>query len=69
MTTIADRFGLLSATSKVHDAPAPRRNVTLHPPLMGDIVSARAEIPELLIRWRRARGEDDPRPPATMTGQ
>ncbi|MEM0947524.1 MAG: hypothetical protein AAGK37_08980 [Pseudomonadota bacterium] len=28
-------------------------------PLMGDIASARAGVPELLIQWRRAEGADD----------
>ena len=28
-------------------------------PLMGDINSHRAGIPEHLIEWRRAKGEDD----------
>lgn len=31
-------------------------------PLMGDIVSARAGIPDHLIHWQRAKGEDDPSP-------
>ncbi len=29
---------------------------------MGDIVSNRAGVPETLIRWRLARGEDLPAP-------
>ena len=31
-------------------------------PLMGDIVACRGGVPELLIQWRRAAGEDDPPP-------
>ncbi len=31
-------------------------------PLMGDIVSHRAGVPEHLIRWRRAEGDTDPEP-------
>lgn len=31
-------------------------------PLMGDVASFRAGVPEALIQWRRARGEDDPAP-------
>ena len=31
-------------------------------PLMSDIAAHRAGVPELLIHWRRARGEDDPDP-------
>ncbi|MEM1066880.1 MAG: hypothetical protein AAGJ74_15375 [Pseudomonadota bacterium] len=30
--------------------------------LMGDIGAARGGVPEILIEWRRARGEDDPAP-------
>ena len=55
---------LAAALARVPDAdvrPAPRR---LHPPiLMGDIVTARAGVPELLIQAARAEGRDDP--PAT----
>lgn len=40
--------------------PAPRRKADW--PLMGDIVSHRAGVPEHLIRWRRAEGETDPEP-------
>ena len=36
--------------------PAPKMSW----PLMGDIVSHRMEVPEHLIQWRRAMGEDDP---------
>lgn len=32
------------------------------PLLMGDIVARRGGVPELLIQWRRAQGEDDPAP-------
>ncbi|MDU8945303.1 hypothetical protein [Ovoidimarina sediminis] len=40
-------------------AENPRR----HPPLlMGDIVAHRCGVPELLIQWRRAQGEEDPIP-------
>ncbi len=31
-------------------------------PLMGDVASFRAGVPEAVIRWRAARGEDAPRP-------
>ena len=31
-------------------------------PLMGDVASFRAGVPEALIQWRRAQGEDDPAP-------
>ena len=31
-------------------------------PLMGDITSAHADVPDLLIHWARARSEDDPLP-------
>ena len=30
-------------------------------PLMSDIVSARYGMPDHLIRWNRAKGEDDPK--------
>ena len=42
-------------------APPPARRAADWP-LMGDIVSHRAGVPEHLIRWRRAEGEDDPAP-------
>lgn len=31
-------------------------------PLMGDVVTVRAGVPEALILWRRARGESLPDP-------
>ncbi|MEM7717740.1 MAG: hypothetical protein AAF222_00925 [Pseudomonadota bacterium] len=31
-------------------------------PLMGDVASFRAGVPEALIHWRRAKGEAVPRP-------
>ncbi|MEO0917303.1 MAG: hypothetical protein AAFY31_10030 [Pseudomonadota bacterium] len=31
-------------------------------PLMGDVASFRAGVPEALIHWRRARGERAPSP-------
>ncbi|MDD9921665.1 MAG: hypothetical protein OXQ92_05200 [Boseongicola sp.] len=31
-------------------------------PLMGDIVSHRAGVPDHLIQWRRAQNEPDPEP-------
>lgn len=44
------------ADERAKHAPKP------HWPLMGDVVSARVGVPEHLIQWRRARGEDDPEP-------
>ena len=47
---------------------APPADATEPPPprsdwvLMGDVVSARGGVPEVLIRWRRAQGESDPAP-------
>ncbi len=31
-------------------------------PLMGDITGSRGGVPEILIQWRRAQGEEDPTP-------
>jgi len=38
--------------------PAPK----IHWPLMGDVLASRGGVPEHLIQWRRAMGEDDPEP-------
>ena len=38
-------------------------------PLMGDILSHRAGVPEHLIQWRRAMGEEDPAPDQPVTRQ
>ena len=40
--------------------PAPPRKADW--PLMGDIISHRAGVPEHLIQWRRTEGETDPKP-------
>ncbi len=42
------------------DRPAPNREPKPDWPLMGDIATCRAGVPETLIYWRRARGEDPP---------
>ena len=42
------------------DRPAPAPKASW--PLMGDIVSHRAGIPEHLIQWRRAENAPDPIP-------
>ena len=47
--------------SEAGEKPAPRRRAADWP-LMGDILSHRAGVPEHLLRWRRAQGEDDPDP-------
>lgn len=41
----------------------PRPRVAADWPLIGDIVSHRAGLPEHLIRWRRAEGREAPLPP------
>ena len=40
------------------EATGPRPRVASDWPLMGDILTHRMEMPEHLIRWRRAKGED-----------
>ncbi len=30
--------------------------------MIGDVGMCRGGVPEILIQWRRAQGEDDPRP-------
>lgn len=50
--------GPTAAAETTRPAPAPRRT---QPLLMGDILTARNEVPELLLRWRaeeRARDAD-----------
>ena len=39
-------------------APTPKASW----PLMGDVLVSRGGVPEHLIQWRRAMGEDDPEP-------
>ena len=46
---------------------APSRTAKPHSPkndwpLMGDVATCRAGVPEALIQWRKARGEDAPEP-------
>ncbi|QMU58342.1 MAG: hypothetical protein GKR98_09140 [Boseongicola sp.] len=43
-------------------AKAPRKPSKVSWPLMGDVVTVRAGVPEHLIQWNRAAGEDDPEP-------
>ena len=38
-------------------APLPRPKPKADWPLMCDLMTVRADIPEALIRWRKARGE------------
>ena len=45
-------------------APTPPKPRSAGWPLMSDVATHRAGVPELLIQWRRARGEDDPDPQA-----
>jgi len=33
---------------------------------MGDVASFRADVPEVLIRWRAAQGKSPPTPTASM---
>ncbi len=47
----------------IENANTARPGTKRRPPLlMGDIVAARGGVPEFLIQWRRAEGEDDPEP-------
>ncbi|MBT8456098.1 MAG: hypothetical protein HKO95_05675 [Rhodobacteraceae bacterium] len=46
------------AEAETAPEPKPRHSW----PLMGDVASARGGVPEVLIQWRRAQGEDDPAP-------
>lgn len=41
------------------ETEAPRPRVAADWPLIGDIVTHRMEMPEHLIRWRKAEGEED----------
>ncbi len=55
------------ATQTADALALPARDAERKPPrtswaLMGDIGAARGGVPEILIEWRRARGEDDPAP-------
>ena len=52
---------LVTEIARDDTAPPPRPARHLWP-LMGDIASARAGVPELLIQWRRAEGDSDPDP-------
>lgn len=52
-------FDIGTAEAEDTAAPRPARHLW---PLMGDIASARGGVPELLIQWRRAEGNDDPDP-------
>jgi len=62
MTSLAIRLADWLVAEEAEAAPAPPRSRVSAPPLIGDIVTARAGVPEHLIQWRRAEGEDDPDP-------
>ena len=47
---------LVEAQERAVPAPKPSW------PLMGDVLASRGGVPEHLIQWRRAMGEDDPEP-------
>ena len=60
MTTLAlDTLGLLAKDRKA--PPRPKADW----PLMGDVATIRAGVPETLIHWRKARGETPPKPQMT----
>lgn len=50
------------AASWAEDETAPRRPARSSWALMGDIHAYRGGVPEILIEWRRAQGEDLPKP-------
>jgi hypothetical protein len=50
----------LTAPASFADATTAPRKPRPRPLLMGDIVSGRAGVPELLIQMARAEGRDDP---------
>ncbi len=53
----------IDALWEAEDTAEPAARPKVRPPLlMGDVVSARGGVPELLIQWRRAEGQDDPDP-------
>lgn len=56
--TDATTFTLQPAAEATGEPPRRRAGW----PLMGDVASARAGVPELLIQWRRAQGLADPAP-------
>ena len=49
--------------SRTRDEPARPAAPKDDWPLMGDLVTCRAGVPEALINWRKARGEALPVPP------
>ncbi|MBT8413963.1 MAG: hypothetical protein KJO30_06475 [Boseongicola sp.] len=55
-SSLWDNVPMVEARERV--APAPKTSW----PLMGDVLASRGGVPEHLIQWRRAMGEDDPEP-------
>ena len=58
---MTDLTASLSGFVTTDAAPRPNRPKQDWP-LMSDVASFRAGVPEALIAWRRARGEDAPLP-------
>lgn len=48
-----------------NDTPGPRPRVAPDWPLMADILTHRMEVPEHLIRWRKAQESDHDELPST----
>jgi len=47
---------------RTHTQTAPKAAPKDDWPLMGDVATFRADVPEMLIHWRKARGETPPVP-------
>lgn len=62
MTSLALRLTDWLMTGEASSTPAPARRAAPDPPLIGDIVTARAGVPEHLRQWRKAEGEPEPDP-------
>ena len=59
-SAVLSLFGAALSEDSATAQPPARRAADW--PLMADIVTHRAGVPEHLIRWQRAEGEDDPAP-------
>lgn len=58
MTTLTIGPQWLPAETKTQPSKPPKT----HWPLMGDLVTFRADVPEALIHWRRDEGKPLPQP-------
>ncbi len=61
MTTLT-AFFLGDWTAEAEAPTRPPRPARQGWAMIGDVGMARGGVPEILIQWRRAQGEDDPKP-------